>query len=90
MRKEMTNRRRKKQKRQPYWVVIWDKAADLPREQMVDADSSEQAEDEAIKAANRENGNGPEDDGGFIPGVVYDRSDLLRILESMDAQSSPP
>ncbi len=90
MSKNSNNPRRKKQNRQPYWVVIWDEAVDLPDETLVEADCAEQAEAEAIEALNEENGYGPHEDGGFSPVVVYDRSDVLGILERMDKHRDQP
>jgi hypothetical protein len=78
------NPHRNKQNTQAYWVVTWDIACDLPRETLVEADSMEQADDEAIKEHDQDNGYGPQDDGGFIPCVAYTREDLLRILKEMD------
>ena len=52
---------------------------------MVEAEGHEQAGEEAVKAANKDNGYGPKEDGGFVPVVAYDRSDLLDLLKQLDS-----
>ena len=81
-------RRRAKEVNRSYCVVIWDKACSLPYERMVAANSPEQAGAKVVKDANAENGYGPDEDGGFVPVVAYDRTELLRMLVDVDEHES--
>ena len=81
-------RRRAKNVNRSYWVVILDKACSLPYERMVEAIGPRQAGAKAVQTANAENGYGPDEDGGFVPVVAYDRTELLDMLVDLDEHES--
>jgi len=68
---------------QAYWTVVWDVACGCDRTAMVEATDHEQAKREAVRIANAENDDGPDDDAGIVPIVSFSRAELLAMLEAM-------
>lgn len=83
------NHSREEENKRQFWVLIWDKACSMPLEFIVEANCPEQAEAEAVKVVNEENGYGPEEDGGYIAIVAFERSDFLHRIVEMDNQLAP-